>query len=191
LARLRREAAETAAAFFAADSAAAEHAGLRPRAAPAGPPRPEPAPSPSPLAPLVAPVEGEVVRRYGEAWPGRGRSEGLSWRTAASAEVRSPSDGRIEYAGPLKNWGLVLIIRRPDGWRAVLAGLQRADLAPGAAVRSGELLGRMGRSASPAPELYLELRRGADPVDPGPYVLRPRRIGEARPGEARAKKTPA
>ena len=174
LARLRREAAEASAGLFTAESAAAE--GARGRAAPgfAPPTAPGPEPSPSPLAPLAAPVDGEVVRRFGDAWPGRGRSEGLSWRTAPDASVRSPSDGRIDYVGPLKNWGLVVILRRPDGWRAVIAGLQNAELAPGAQVRVGALLGRMSPRSKPAPELYLELRRGPVPVDPYPYLPRPR-----------------
>ncbi len=174
LARLRREAAEASAGLFSAQSAAAEGGGSRPPPGFAAAAGPRIEPSPSPLAPLTVPVDGELVRRFGEPWPGRGRSEGLSWRTAADAQVRSPSDGRIDYVGPLKNWGLVVIVLRPDGWRTVVAGMQNADLAPGAQVRAGAPLGRMSPRAKPTPELYLELRRGSNPVDPNPYLLRPR-----------------
>ena len=169
LAKLRRDAAEASSALFAAESAAADRTTRSGR-----PPRQVLAaigPSPSPLAPLSPPVKGEIVRRYGDAWEGRGRSEGLAWRTEAGASVASPAAGRVEYVGPLKNWGLVVILLRPDGWRAVVAGLQSADLAPGALLQPGQAIGRMPDRRSPLPELYLELRRGENPVDPAPYVL--------------------
>jgi septal ring factor EnvC (AmiA/AmiB activator) len=164
LAKVRREAAEASSALFSAESAAAERAvaGAKPASAAE--------PSPTPMAPLRPPVQGEVVRRYGDAWERRGRSEGWSWRTAPGALVTSPSDGLVEYVGPLKNWGLVVILRRPDGWRAVIAGLQSAELAPGAPVRAQQPIGRMADRKAPPPELYLELRRGSEPVDPGPYL---------------------
>ena len=171
LAKLRREAAEASAGLFAAESAAANGSG-RPAPGFASPAGPEPEPSPTPLSLLQPPVEGEIVRRFGEPWPGRGRSEGQSWRTAPGAPVHSPSDGRIDYVGPLKNWGLVVILRRPDGWRTVIAGLQAAELSPGSRVKAGALLGHMPARAKPPPELYLELRRGPSPVDPHPYVAR-------------------
>ena len=170
LTKLRREAAEASSAFFAAESAVAD------RAARSGARAPKQAlasiaPSPSPLAPLSPPVKGDIVRRYGEVWEGRGRSEGLAWRTESGAAVASPAAGRVEYVGPLKNWGLVVILLRPDGWRAVVAGLQSADLAPGSLVQPGQAIGRMPDRRSPPPELYLELRRGENPIDPAPYVL--------------------
>ena len=172
LAKVRRETTEASGALFAAESAAAERAaGGGPRGKPLN--IPQIAPSPTPLAALRAPVAGDVVRRYGEAWPGQGKSEGWSWRTAPGIPVISPTEGRVEYVGPLKNWGLVVITQRPDGWRTVVAGMQSADLAPGAMVHAGQAIGRMPPRASPPPELYMELRRGSDPVDPGPYILRP------------------
>lgn len=171
LAKLRREAAEASSALFAAESAAADRAVRTGSARNAKQTFASMAPSPSPLAPLSPPVRGDIVRRYGEAWEGRGRSEGLAWRTEAGAAVTSPAAGRVEYVGPLKNWGLVVILLRPDGWRAVVAGLQSADLAPGTLVQPGQAIGRMPDRRLPQPELYLELRRGENPVDPAPYVL--------------------
>lgn len=173
LGKVRRQAAEASADLFAAESSAADRS-----ATGGGPNRrattaPVIALSPTPLAPLRAPAAGEVVRRYGDPWPGLGRSEGWSWRTAPDAPVVSPADGRVEYVGPLKNWGLVVVLQRPDGWRAVVAGMQSADLAPGQTVRSGQAIGSMPPRRGAAPEVYLELRRGSDPVDPGPYILRP------------------
>ena len=82
----------------------------------------------------------------------------------------APADGEIEYAGPLRAWRLVVILRLAGGWRLVLAGLQRVDAPVGALVRAGEPLGRAPPAAQPPPELYMELRRGAEPVDPDPLL---------------------
>jgi murein hydrolase activator len=69
----------------------------------------------------------------------------------------------VDYAGPLKGWGLVLILRAGD-YHLVLAGLGTVTAEVGRTVAAGEPVGRMpgdGRS-----ELYLEVRRAAQPVDP-------------------------
>ena len=177
LAKLRREAAEASSSLFAAESAAADRSGPPARRAVAK--LDATPPSPTPLTPLRPPVTGDVVRRYGEAWPGRGRSEGWSWKTAPGAAVASPSDGRVEFAGVLRNWGLVIVLQRADGWRTVLSGLQSADLAPARWCAPARPSGACRNRRTPDPELYLEFRRGSDPVDPGPYILRPRAASPA------------
>jgi hypothetical protein len=55
----------------------------------------------------------------------KGRSDGMVWRTGPSAQVLAPGAGSIEYAGPLKGWGGVVILRLDGGYRVVLAGLDR------------------------------------------------------------------
>ncbi len=58
---------------------------------------------------LRQPVEGAVLRRFGQIGPDGGRVQGMSWRTGARAQVRAPAAGVVEYSGPLKGWGGVLI----------------------------------------------------------------------------------
>lgn len=126
-----------------------------------------------PPARLLHPVAAApVVRRFGEPWQGRGRSEGLAWTPAADAPVLAPADGEVEYAGPLRAWKLVVILKLAGGWRVVLAGLQRVDAPVGAVVHAGEPIGHAPPKGSPPPELYLELRRGAEPVDPAPLLAK-------------------
>lgn len=137
----------------------------------------ETAPEAPELAPtrLVAPVAGPVVRRYGQAFPGHGQSEGWSWSAPPGALVVSPAVGRIVYAGPLKGWGFVVILKSPGGYHLVLAGLERVSARIGGEMAAGEPVGRIaGPSAapgkpSPASELYLEIRRAALPIDPAPF----------------------
>lgn len=124
-------------------------------------------PPPGSPARLVPPAEGPVTRRFGEPWEGRGRSAGWAWRTLGGAQVVAPADGRVDYAGPLKGWGGVVILSLGGGDRLVLSGLETALVGVGQTVAAGEPVGRLPAQGGPA-ELYLELRRGGTAVDPAP-----------------------
>jgi len=125
---------------------------------------------------LTQPVAGALVRRYGQAFPGHGQSQGWAWSAAPGALVVSPAVGRIVYAGPLKGWGFVVILESPGGYHLVLAGLERVSARVGGEMAAGEPVGRIARppaappgKSSPAPELYMEIRRSALPIDPAPF----------------------
>jgi septal ring factor EnvC (AmiA/AmiB activator) len=133
-----------------------------------------------PPATMAAPVDGQVVARFGQRPAGGGgaaRSEGWTWRTGPAALVRAPAAGLVEYAGPLKGWGLVLILRVGGGYHLVFTGLDAAQAVAGSSVAAGEPIGRMagvdkpgGKGGSPAPELYVEIRKDGAPVDPAPWL---------------------
>jgi septal ring factor EnvC (AmiA/AmiB activator) len=124
--------------------------------------------------PFDPPTAGAPVRRFGELEPGgRARSDGWTWRTAANAPVVAPAQGVIEYAGPLKGWGLVLILRLGGGYHLVLAGLETALTAPGRTVAAGQPIGRMGGSDQLGSDLYFEIRKNGAPVDPARWLKAP------------------
>lgn len=127
------------------------------------------APSVAPPRSLAVPVKGEIVRRFGQA-SGQGRSAGLAWRSGPSAQVLAPAAGWIEYAGPLKGWGGVVILRLDGGYRVVLAGMDRVMGLTGRRVAAGEPVGRMGPDRSGGGELYLEVRREGAAVDPTAWL---------------------
>lgn len=118
---------------------------------------------------LTPPVQGMVIRRFGQSSHDASAGErlhakGWTWSTDPGAAVLSPVAGHVDYAGPLKDWGLVLIFNVGDH-HVVLAGLASADVATGRTVAAGEPVGRM--AAGPErPELYVEVRDGTRPVDP-------------------------
>ena len=141
------------------------------RALGVGPGPPLAAPSGPPPTALLTPTAGEVVRRFGQASPGGQTSDGLTFRTAAGAVVRAPAAGTVEYSGPLKGWGGVLILNVGGGYHLVLAGLDRIAPTAGRRVANGEPVGGMSQRAGPAPELYMELRReGVGPQDPSHWL---------------------
>lgn len=126
---------------------------------------------------LVPPLPGAPIRRFGQAFPGHGQSQGLSWQANEGVLVVSPAAGRIVYAGPLKGWGFVVILRGPGGYHLVLAGLERVSVRVGGEVAAGEPVGRIAKppatgpgKAATAPELYMELRKAAQPVDPARFL---------------------
>lgn len=122
---------------------------------------------------LSPPVQGVLVRRFGQAGGEHGRAQGWTWRAPPGAPVLSPGAGRIDYAGPLKGWGEVAIINVGAGHRLVLAGLGGVAVAPGRAVAAGEPIGRMGPGAEGGrvpPEIYLEVRQNAAAVDPARWL---------------------
>jgi septal ring factor EnvC (AmiA/AmiB activator) len=126
--------------------------------------------NPSATTTFTPPVTGLVTRRFGEAGSDPLRAKGWTWSADPGAVVMSPAAARVDYAGPLKDWGLVLILRvGPD--HLVLAGLSHVDVDTGMSVAAGEPVGRAG--AGPAkPEVYLEVRHGVTPVDPGRWFGR-------------------
>jgi septal ring factor EnvC (AmiA/AmiB activator) len=66
----------------------------------------------------------------------------------------------------LKDYGLVLILRTGGADHLVLTGLGASEAVAGQMVSAGEPIGRMGEDAGPGPSLYLEVRKGGEPVDP-------------------------
>jgi septal ring factor EnvC (AmiA/AmiB activator) len=166
--RQRRLAAVESEALFTNDSARAEAA---PTPAPRGR---APSDLPGAISPpqsLSIPASGPIVRRFGEALASGGRANGLTIAAATGAQVVSPGAGAVQYAGPVKGWGVILILRLAGGYHLVLAGLDRTSVSVGQSVAAGEPVGWMpdGRqSGGPkgSRELYLEVREQGAPVDP-------------------------
>lgn len=120
-----------------------------------------------------APVAGQIVTAYGAA-TAAGPSTGISYATAPGANVSSPCDGTIMYAGPLTGYGTVVIASCGKGLAAVLAGMSRLDVSQGQRVIHGQPLGTMQGfdPAAPArqPHLYVELRQNGSPIDPTAWL---------------------
>lgn len=108
---------------------------------------------------LTPPASGRPIQRFG------GRSAGLRW-AAPAATARAPAAGRVLHAGPLSGWGEVVILDIGPGWRAVVAGMDSLDVTVGQTVADGQALGRTDADG----EIYLELRRDEQPVDPAPWL---------------------
>ncbi|MBV9522477.1 MAG: peptidoglycan DD-metalloendopeptidase family protein [Alphaproteobacteria bacterium] len=118
---------------------------------------------------LLLPASGTLTRRFGENDEFGAASKGLVLETRPSAQVVAPFDGRIEFAGPFRGYGQILIIEHGDGYHSLLAGLERIEGVVGQWLVAGEPVGVMP-SGDHAPSLYLELRRHGQPINPLPWL---------------------
>jgi septal ring factor EnvC (AmiA/AmiB activator) len=143
---------------------------------------------PGRLAPAVAfaslrgqipiPVNGVKLRDYGAPDGVGGVEKGVSIATRAGAQVTSPADGWVVYAGPFRSYGQLLILDAGGGYHILLAGMERISVDLGQFVLTGEPVAVMGNGSriaailatgSSQPVLYIEFRKGGTPVNPGPW----------------------
>jgi septal ring factor EnvC (AmiA/AmiB activator) len=118
----------------------------------------------------VAPAEGRIARAFGARSGDGPPTQGVTVRTRAGAQVVSPASGEVAYAGVFRSYGQVLILNLDGGYALVLTGLDSIRTSVGETVRAGQPIGEMAVAATPAPELYVEVRRGGQPVDPGRWL---------------------
>ncbi len=143
---------------------------------------------PGRMAPAVAfaslhgkipiPVNGIKIRGYGQPDGVGGAEKGVSIATRAGAQVTAPADGWVVYAGPFRSYGQLLILNAGGGYHILLAGMARISVDLGQFVLAGEPVAVMGNGShvaailaagSSQPVLYVEFRKGGNPVDPGPW----------------------
>ena len=133
---------------------------------------------------LQMPVSGTITRRFGDSdasATARGTaSQGISLAALPGAEIVAPFDGRVIYAGPFRDLGLVLIIRHGGLYHSLLAGLGRVDIAVDRWVLAGEPVGALPDAVDKASvgALYMELRRDSRPVDPQPWLASRDPVGD-------------
>lgn len=126
--------------------------------------------------PITLPVAGKIVKEYGSRNKYGQTERGVTYATRPGAQIVAPHDGRIAFAGPFEGYGQILIIEHEGGYHTLLAGLDRLDATVGQWVLTGEPVGTMGNSAidknGKTVELYMELRRNGQPIDPDRWLAR-------------------
>lgn len=127
---------------------------------------------------IPIPVNGVKLRDYGAPDGVGGLEKGVSIATRAGAQVTSPADGWVVYAGPFRSYGQLLILDTGGGYHILLAGMERISVDLGQFVLTGEPVAVMGNGSriaailatgSSQPVLYIEFRKGGTPVNPGPW----------------------
>lgn len=110
---------------------------------------------------LVRPVTGTLTRRFGRG------DQGETYSVAGEAQVLAPYSGRVEFAGPFKGYGRVVILNMDDGYFLLLTGLDQIFVNTRENVLKSEPIGLMPSGASA--ELYLELRQNGRTINPAPW----------------------
>ena len=75
----------------------------------------------------------------------------------------APADGVVKFADSFRGFGRVVIMSHKNGYNTVMTNLGDIDVTLEQEVLAGEPIGRMNPDK---PEMYLEVRRGNNAVDP-------------------------
>jgi murein hydrolase activator len=157
-------------------------------AAPGGKPNLGALKDPARLSPAIAftsakglfafPVNGRKIREFGGSDGAGGVEKGISLATKAAAQVTTPCDGWVVYAGPFRSYGQLLILNAGGGYHVLIAGMERISVNIGQFVLTGEPVATMGSTSQVAsilattasqPVLYVEFRKDGTPIDSGPW----------------------
>ena len=157
-------------------------------AAPNGKPNLGALKDPARLSPAVAfasarglfafPVNGRKIRDFGGSDGAGGIERGISLAAKAGAQVTTPCDGWVVYAGPFRSYGQLLILNAGGGYHVLIAGMERISVNIGQFVLTGEPVATMGSTSQVAsilattasqPVLYVEFRKDGTPIDSGPW----------------------
>ncbi len=126
------------------------------------------------LGQLPLPVRGNLVRKFGENDDTGFGSKGIQIEARPNAQVISPTDGRIVFAGPFRGYGRLIIIAHGKDYHTLLAGVGRIDGVVGQWVLAGEPVGQMGSTidttGQAGSKLYVEIRKQGKPINPLPYL---------------------
>lgn len=133
-------------------------------------------------ASLQYPAQGQILKAYGANDGFGGTTRGIFVATRADAQVITPTDGHVEFAGPFRSYGQLLILNTGGGYHVLLAGLGEITAEQGQFLRAGEPVGIMGKSAAPGtltgdqlqdgrPVLYIEFRKNGEAIDSSPWWI--------------------
>ena len=127
---------------------------------------------------LILPVSGRVKQEFGSLDGFGVKSRGATLAALPGSRIIAPWAGKVVFAGPFKGYGTILILQHAGDYHSLLAGFGRIDVRVGQSVTAGEPVGVMAAAKQGNwAELYFELRRDGDTVDPlAVSVARKRRV---------------
>ena len=131
---------------------------------------------------LQYPAQGQILKAYGVNDGFGSTTRGVFVATRADAQVVTPVDGHVEFAGPFRSYGQLLILNTGGGYHVLLAGLGEITAEQGQFLQAGEPVGIMGKSAAPGtltgdqlqdgrPVLYIEFRKNGEAIDSSPWWI--------------------
>ena len=118
---------------------------------------------------LAFPAQGHITQNFGDTTgASQSHAKGMVITTRGGAQVASPFDGTVLFAGPFQNYGKLVIIDHGDNYLTVLAGMDTITTSVGSQLLTGEPIGRMGTDYK---ALYLEIRQNGQAINPRPWFI--------------------
>lgn len=124
---------------------------------------------------LLFPARGPITKNFGQTKDDNTTLEkGVIIATRPQAQVIAPFDGKVVYAGSFRGYGKLIILEHrgkneKSEYHSLIAGLKEITVSEDQQVLSGEPVGRMRFDKDNRPEIYFELRKAGQPVDPLPW----------------------
>lgn len=124
---------------------------------------------------LAPPVDAAIRRGFGRVVDEEFRTQtfqsGVVFEAPLGTPVEAVAAGRVRFAGWFRGYGRMVILDHGDGYFSVSGHLDEVDVEVGQTVGARQQLGRVGETGSLAgPQLYFEIRRGAEALDPADWL---------------------
>ena len=116
---------------------------------------------------LPLPARGKIITRYGEEKIKGISAKGITLATRENAQVISPFDGAVVFAGPFRGYGNMIIVEHGDDYLSLMSGLGNVDVELGQMLLAGEPIGNMPEEENA--ELYVEIRKNNQPINPAAW----------------------
>ena len=136
---------------------------------------------------LPLPLRGRLLRGFNQSDAAGITRPGLILAAEARALVSAPWHATVRYAGPLLDYGNVVLLEPQGDHLLILAGMGELFVRAGDLVSAGDPVGLMGGEAPNREELivpeaqaagedlsqtlYMELREAGEPVDPTGWFM--------------------
>jgi murein DD-endopeptidase MepM/ murein hydrolase activator NlpD len=119
------------------------------------------------------PVRGRVIAGFGPKPSGQ-QNDGINFAVPEGTPIKAAEDGVVAYAGnELKTYGNLVLIRHANGFVTAYAHASEILVKRDEPVKRGQVIAKSGQTGNVAtPQLHFEIRKGASPVDPMPYLDR-------------------
>ena len=120
------------------------------------------------------PVDGNILYNFGRVVRPDNttlRWNGIGIAAAPGTPVHSVAAGDVVLAGQLGTYGQTVIVEHGGGDYSVYGSLSRINVAKGAHISKGEVIGEVGTSDPDLPpHLHFEIRHGGPAVDPASWL---------------------
>ena len=114
------------------------------------------------------PTAGRVVTAYS---PTLGHNRGLNIAGKFNQPITAAASGTVVYAGEgIKAYGKMIIVKHSERYLSAYANNQEMAVREGQAVKSGEIIARMGRRGDGKTLLHFEIRRDGKPENPTSHL---------------------
>ncbi len=119
---------------------------------------------------LAYPIKGKIVEKYGRHLIEDANTyffnKGIRILSTSNAVVVLPYNGKVEFADYVKGFLNLVIVSHDGGYYTVYGNLSSVNVSAGDILKKGSSLGMINGSESIPSQLYLEIRKSEDALNP-------------------------